>query len=247
MRCWRRYLLSSIAEAVGAPLLYLLALGVGLGALVDSGPDPQSLGGVSYLDYIAPALLVAAAVQVGVGESSYPAYSRFKWTRVFWGVTATPVTPAEVCDGETLFIGTRLFAGSTLYFLVLVAFGAAGGPAGLPMIPIAVLSGVTCAAWVLALGARMRSEGGAFNVLFRFVLVPMTLFSGSFFPITEIPLVFRWLAWISPLWHGNELARGAALGGLGFWPAIGHLAYLATLLVSGLITARRCYRTRLIV
>ena len=247
MRCWRRYLLSSLAEAVGTPLLYLVALGVGLGSLIDAGPDPQSLGGVSYLDYIAPALLVAAAVQVGVGESSYPAYSRFKWTRVFWGVTATPITPAQVCEGEVLFIATRTVAGSSLYYLVLLAFGAAGGPAGVLMIPVAVLTGLSCAVWVLALGARMRSEGGAFNVLFRFVLVPMTLFSGSFFPITEIPLVLRWLAWLSPLWHGNELARGAALGGPGFWPSVGHLAYLLTLLVAGLITARGCYRTRLIV
>ena len=83
------------------------------------------------------------------------------------------------------------------------------------MVPVGVLTGLACAVWVLALGARMRSEGGAFNILFRFVLVPMTLFSGSFFPITEMPLAIRWLAWISPLWYGNELARGAALGGLG--------------------------------
>ena len=130
---------------------------------------------------------------------------------------------------------------------MLLAFGAAGGPAGVLMIPIAVLTGVACAVWVLALGARMRSEGGAFNVLFRFVLVPMTLFSGSFFPITQIPPALRWLAWLSPLWHGNELARGAALGGLEFWPAVGHLAYLLALLVVGLVIARRCYRTRLVV
>src|SRR6476661_9832730 len=80
MRCWRGYFVSSLAQAVGTPLLYLLALGVGLGSLIDSGPDQESLGGISYLDYIAPALLVAAAVQVAVGESSYPAYSRFKWS-----------------------------------------------------------------------------------------------------------------------------------------------------------------------
>ena len=61
----------------------------------------------------------------------------------------------------------------------------------------------------------MRSEGGAFNILFRFVLVPMTLFSGSFFPITQMPLAVRWLAWISPLWHGNELARGPRWAGSG--------------------------------
>lgn len=250
VRCWRRYLVSSLAEAVGTPLLYLLALGVGLGTLVDAGPaaeDGSALGGVPYVQYIAPALLVAAAVQIGMGESSYPAYSRFKWTRVFWGVTATPVTPTEVCDGQALFIATRMVAGSALYYLVLLAFGAAGGPAGLLMIPVGLLTGIACAVWVLALGAHMRSEGGAFNVLFRFVLVPMTLFSGSFFPITEIPLAIRWLAWLSPLWHGNELARGAALGDLQWWPAIGHLSYLTVLLVAGLLMARRQYRMRLVV
>jgi len=247
IRCWRGYFVSSLAQAVGVPLLYLLALGVGLGTLIDSGPDAESFGGISYLDYIAPALLVAAALQVGAGEASYPAYSRFKWTKVFWGVTATPVTPQQVCDGEALFIATRLLAGSALYYLVLLAFGAAGGPAGLLMVPAGVLTGLACAVWVLALGARMRSEGGAFNVLFRFVLVPMTLFSGSFFPITQMPLATRWLAWISPLWHGNELARGAALGGLGFWAAVGHLSYLLVLLIVGAVLARRCYRARLIV
>jgi lipooligosaccharide transport system permease protein len=254
LRCWRRYLLSSLAEAVGTPLLYLLALGVGLGSLIDSNSAGQSGSvppGIGYLDYIAPALLVAAAIQVGVGESSYPAYSRFKWTRVFWGITATPVTPGEVCDGEVLFNATRMLAGSTLYYLVLLAFGAAGRPAGVLMIPIAMLTGLSCAVWVLALGARMRSEGGAFNVLFRFVLVPMTLFSGSFFPITEMPLAVRWLAWISPLWHGNELARGAALGAEfsagGGWAAVGHLAYLSILLVAGLLMARGSYRRRLVV
>ncbi len=248
VRCWRQYLLSSLAEAVGTPLLYLLALGLGLGTLVDAGAGSDNvLGAVPYLNYIAPALLVAAAVQIGVGESSYPAYSRFKWTRVFWGITATPVTPGQVCDGQVLFIATRMVAGSALYYLVLLAFAAAGGPAGVLMVPTGVLTGVACAVWVLALGAHMRSEGGAFNVVFRFVIVPMTLFSGSFFPITEIPLAIRWLAWLSPLWHGNELARGAALGTIQWWPAVGHLGYLTVLLVAGLLVARRQYRGRLVV
>jgi lipooligosaccharide transport system permease protein len=148
-----------------------------------------------------------------------------------------------------LFIATRMLAGSSLYYLVLLAFGAAGGPAGILMVPIGILTGLSCAVWVLALGARMRSEGGAFNVLFRFVIVPMTLFSGSFFPITEMPLAVRWIAWISPLWHGNELARSAALApgySKGGWAIAGHLAYLLALLVSGLLVARRCYRKRLV-
>ena len=155
MRCWRGYFVSSLAQAVGTPLLYLLALGVGLGALIDSGPQAQSLGGISYLDYIAPAMLVAAAVQVGVGEAAYPAYSRFKWTRVFWGVTATPVSPAEVCDGEALFIATRLLAGSALYYLVLLAFGGRRRACRLLMIPV----GAADRAGLRGLGAGARRAG----------------------------------------------------------------------------------------
>ena len=248
VRCWRSHLLSSLTEAVGTPLLYLLALGVGLGTLIDNGPGASFLApGVSYLYYIAPALLVAASVQVGMSEASYPTYSRFKWSKVFWGVTATPVTPTQTCDGQALFIATRMVTGSTLYYLVLLLFSAAGGTVGVLMIPVAVLTGMSCAVFVLALGAWMRSEGGAFNLLFRFVLIPMTLFSGSFFPISQMPLAVRWLAWVSPLWHGNELARGAALGGLDVPAALGHLLYLLALLVGGLLLARRQYRSRLIV
>jgi len=247
MRCWRRYAVLSLSEAIGTPLLYLLALGLGLGSLVDEGPQSAALGGVSYLQYIAPALLVAAAVQIGVSEGSYPAYSRFKWSKVFWGVTATPVTPGQVCDGEVLFIGTRLLAASSLYYLVLLVFGVAGGPAGLLMIPSGVLTGIGCAVLILALGAALHSDGGAFAMVFRFVVVPLTLFSGSFFPISQLPLAVRWLARISPLWHGNELARGFALGTAELWPTVGHAAYLAALFVAGLALARRLYRRRLIV
>jgi lipooligosaccharide transport system permease protein len=247
MRCWRRYAVLSLSEAVGTPLLYLLALGLGLGSLVDNGPQSAALDGVSYLQYIAPALLVAAAVQIGASEGSYPAYSRFKWSRVFWGVTSTPVTPGQVCDGEVLFISTRLLAASSLYYLVLLVFGVAGGPAGVLMIPSGVLTGIGCAVLILALGAAMHSDGGGFAMVFRFVVVPLTLFSGSFFPITELPLTVRWLAWISPLWHGNELARGFALGTAELWPTVGHVAYLVALFAAGLVLARRLYHRRLIV
>jgi lipooligosaccharide transport system permease protein len=247
VRCWRSHLISSLAEAVGTPLLYLLALGVGLGSLIEAGPGASLFGDVSYLEYIAPALLVAAAVQVGMNEAAFPAYSRFKWSKVFWGMTATPITPGQACDGQALFIATRMAVGSALYYLVLLLFGAAGGPAGILMVPVAVLTGLACAVWVLALGARMRSEGTGFVVVFRFVLVPMTLFSGSFFPITQMPLPLRALAWVSPLWHGNELARAAALDGRSGWVWAAHATYLLVLATIGLLLARRLYRSRLIV
>ncbi len=247
IRGWRRYLLSSTAEAVGAPLLYLLAMGVGLGTLVDRGGRTAALQGVSYLQFIAPALLVAAAVQTGMNEASYPTFARFKWQRIFWGISATPITPRQIADGQLLYYLTRMATGSALYYLVVAAFGAAGRPLGVVMIAVGTLTGLSCAVWVMVVSATLRGEGGAFNVIFRFVLIPMTLFSGSFFPIAQLPLVVRWLAWLSPLWHGNQLAR-AATGTHGDWPSsFGHLAYLAALAVVGVAVARRRFEKRLVV
>ena len=131
---------------------------------------------------------------------------------------------------------------------MLLAFGAAGGPAGVLMIPIAVLCALSCAVWVLVLTASRDDEGApAFNILLRFVVLPMTLFSASFFPITQLPWSVRWLAFFSPLWHGNELARAAALGGLGRPVMAIHLVVLLALFGSGFVVARRAFTRRLIV
>jgi lipooligosaccharide transport system permease protein len=243
---WRRSLVSSLVAAVGAPLLYLLALGFGLGKLVNAGPGAAALGGVSYVQYLAPALITAAALQAGTSEAAFPAYSRFKWTRVFWGMTASPITPRQIADGQMLFFATRLVVNSVLYYLVLLAFGAGGGSAGALVIPVAVLTGLSFCVWVLALSATVRDEGTAFNVVFRFVVIPMTLFSGSFFPIDALPGIVRPLAWISPLWHGNQLARAAALGTGTPLAVLGHVLFLLVLAVVGLLVARRQFRVRLI-
>ncbi|SDO22985.1 lipooligosaccharide transport system permease protein [Nakamurella panacisegetis] len=247
LRVARRFLTSSIFSSIVTPLLYLVALGVGLGSLVDAGNGTASLGGVDYVRFLAPALLTAAAVQTGVGEASFPVLGGFKWTQVFWGITSTPVTPGQVADAQVLFIGLRLALGSAIYYLVLLAFGVAGRPAGVLMIPIAVLTGLSCAVWVVALSAVLRKDGQAFNVVFRFGLVPMTLVSGSFFPISALPVAARPLAWISPLWHGNELARAAALGDWRWWPGLGHLALLVLLTGLGWWLARAKFERRLVV
>ena len=155
---WRRFAISSLSAAIGTPLLYLLALGVGLGTLVNAGPGAASLGGVSYVRYLAPALLTGAALQTGVAEACYPVFSGFQWTKVFWGITSTPVSPRQVADGQVLFLGTRLIVGSTLYYLVLLCFGAGGGPIGVLMVPVATLTGLSCATWALVLSAVMRKE-----------------------------------------------------------------------------------------
>ena len=247
LRVSQRFLWSNLFGSVVAPLLYLVALGVGLGSLVNARNGAASLDGVTYVQFLAPALLTAAAVQTAFGEASYPVLGGFKWTQVFWGITATPVTPRQIADGQIVYIGLRLTFGSVIYYLAVLAFGAAGRPTGLLMIPIAVLTGLSCAVWIVALSAVLIKDGQAFNTVFRFVLIPMTLVSGSFFPISQLPVAARPLAWVSPLWHGNELARGVALGGWRWWPELGHLALLVGLTAIGWRVAQAKFDQRLVV
>jgi lipooligosaccharide transport system permease protein len=245
LRQWRPYFVSGLAEAVGGPLLYLVALGLGMGSLVNAR-GTALLGGVRYVDYIAPALLCAAALQIAFGECAFGTFGRIKWQRTLWGITATPVTPAIAADAHVMYISTRLALSSVLYYLVLLAFGAAGGPAGVLMIPIAVLTAMSCGVWILALSATLEDDAPtAFNMVLRFGIIPMSLFSASFFPISQLSWAVRWLAVCSPLWHGNELARDAALGGLPAWRVAMHLAVLVGLFAAGFAVTRRRFELRL--
>lgn len=245
LRQWRPFFWSGAVEAVGGPLLYLVALGLGMGTLVNRNGS-AALGGVAYADYIAPALLCAAALQIAFSECAFGTFGRIKWRRTLWGITATPVTPEIAADAHVLYVSTRLTLSAGVYYLVLLAFGVSGGPAGVLMIPVAVLSAMSVGVWLLALSAVIDDDAPvAFNLVLRFGVIPATLFSASFFPIEQLPWVVRPLAWLSPLWHGNELARDAALGGLPAWRVTLHLAVLIALFVSGFAVARRKFLRRL--
>jgi lipooligosaccharide transport system permease protein len=240
---WRSFAVSSLLSSVLAPLLTLLAMGLGLGSLVNARSG--GVDGVGYLQYIAPALIVATALQTAVFESSYPMLGRFLWGKQFYATTATPVSPRQTMWGSALYVALRLLVGVGVFYLVVLCFGAAGGPAGVLVVPISILVGMSVGVWMFALDAVLEKEA-VMNLVFRLGLVPATLFSGSFFPIERIPVALRWLAWISPLWHGNELARAAAIGGSSVGPMLGHLAYLLVLTISGGLLAGRLFQKRLI-
>ncbi|MBB4689766.1 ABC transporter permease [Amycolatopsis jiangsuensis] len=240
---YRRYWLSTLYSTGLQPVLFLAAMGLGFGSQVRAGP---ATGGVSYLAYVAPALLVAGSTQLAVGESSYPVLSGFKWQKDYLAVTATPVSPGQVLGGHLIWSTIRLTLAGLVYALVALLFGAWQNAGALVVVLVGTLTGLACGALFTALAARTFDEGQRFGLLFRFVLIPMTLFSGTFFPITQIPAVLRWLAWLSPLWHGTELARGATLGGRGGLAVLGHLAYLAALVLIGWGLAHRAFYRRLV-
>lgn len=241
---YRRYWTSNLYSSGLQPLLFLGAMGLGFGSQVPPGEAP---GGHSYLHYVAPALLVAGAVQSAFGESSFPILSGFKWQKDYLAVTATPVTPGQLLGGQLLWLAIRLLLAGAVYLLVALAFGAWTSWGAVLVIGVGVLTGLACGTPTMALAAATDDEGARFVSLFRFIVMPMTLFAGTFFPVEQIPLVLRPLAWVSPLWHGNELARGFALGGLEPLPALGHTAYLAALLAAGWYLARRGFYRRLVV
>lgn len=236
------YWKNAIIVGVVTPVAFVLALGVGLGTLVDSGGN--SLG-VPYLDFVAPAFLAVSALQVAASDAAFPVMAGFKWVRNYHGIAATPLTPRQISDGVLLAIAVRQAANAIVYLAIIAAFGGLRRWWVLLAIPAAVLTALAFAAPVAALAATVRSEGQAFNVLFRFVVTPMFLFSGTFYPVDRLPAWGEVLAFVSPLWHGIELCRGAALGHLGAGAALGHVAYLLAWLVGGTALARWRFGVRI--
>lgn len=241
---YRRHWVSTLYSTGLQPVLFLAAMGLGFGSQVQAGP---ATGGLSYLTYVAPALLVAGAAQQAIGESSYPVLSGFKWQKDYLAVTATPVSPGQVLGGHLIWSALRLGLAAAIYAFVALFFGAWTGPGVFAVIVVGTVTGLACTTPMAALAARTFDEGQRFGLIFRFVVIPMTLFSGTFFPVSQLPLVIRWLAWISPLWHGTQLGRGVSVGGVGGWAMLGHFAYLAALFAGGWVVAHRAFYRRLVV
>ncbi|GAY12121.1 ABC-2 type transporter [Pseudonocardia sp. N23] len=241
-RNWRATAVSSILQ----PLLFLLAFGVGFGALVGSGPNAAAAtGGVPYLVWLAPALLAMSAAQSAAFESTYPILSGFKWQRIYVAMASGPLTGAQIGLGVLSWTGLKMLGSGIVYVLVIAVFGGVAGPGIVVSLAAAVLTGLAVASLITAFAATVENEGNAFSALFRFVVIPMTLFSGTFFPVDRLPEWVRPVVWVSPLWHGTEIARGAALGTWTLVPTLGHLAVLLVLLAVGGVLVARLFTRRL--
>lgn len=239
---WRSTAVSSVLQ----PLLFLLAFGVGFGSLVNAGGSgAAATGGTDYLVWLAPALLAVSAVQSGVFESTYPVLSGFKWHRVYHAMTAGPITPAQAALGHLSWIALKTLSNGAVYVAVIAVFGGVRSAGILVSLVVAVLTGAATAGLVTAFSATVENEGSSFSVLFRFVLIPMTLFSGTFFPVDRLPDWVQPLVWASPLWHGTEVARSAALDRWEAIPMLGHLGYLVVLLAIGIAFCTRLFTRRL--
>jgi lipooligosaccharide transport system permease protein len=240
-RTWR----GSIFGNFLTPVMFLLAMGVGLGGFVDrAGGDV--LGGVPYLAFLAPGLLASVVMQSASFDATFPIIGGFHWVRRYHAMYATPLTPTTIALAQIAWIATRATLIGTIFTLVMFVFGAARSPAAILAIPVATLTGLAFAGPIAAFMTTQR-DTSAFMNIWRFGITPLFLFSGTFFPIERLPEVIQPVAWILPLWHGADLARALSLGTVGDAPLLhlGHLAFLVTVAVAGLVAVVTMFRRRL--
>ncbi|MET7397508.1 ABC transporter permease [Dactylosporangium sp. NPDC005572] len=236
-RTWR----SSVFSSFALPAMFLVAMGVTVGHYVDAR---STAIGVPYLDYIGPGLLASTALQVAIGESTWPVFSAFNWIRTYHAMRASPLTSGAIVRRHLLYILLRVLLATAGFLLVLLPFGALHSWWALATPLPALLVGLACATPCFAFAAAVDNDG-FFAVLFRLAVVPMTLFSGVFFPVEDLPGPARLLAYASPLWHGVELCRAATLGTPTAWGVPLHTAALLLWSAAGYALALRYFTRKL--
>jgi lipooligosaccharide transport system permease protein len=236
---WRGSLFGSFLQ----PTLFLTAMGFGLGGLIDRG-GARLPGGVPFFAFLGPGLLAASCMQTAMFESSFPIVGKMTWRRNYEAMFATPLRIRDIVIGELAWIGFRLFTVAAAFTVVLALLGGADGALTIAAVPAAVLTGLAFSAPILAYAATLKT-GMSFNALYRFGITPLFLFSGVFFPITQLPRPLPTVAAFTPLFHGVELTRGLMLHSLTASAAVGHIAYLAAMLAIGTWAAVHTFTRRL--
>ena len=239
-RTWR----SSIATSFLIPVLYLAAMGVALGSLINK--HSHGVDGVSYVAFLAPGLLAGTAMQIGTNDTMYPVLGAIKWMRTYLAMLAGPLDVYDVLLGHLAWVAARISIVVSIYLAVMAAFGVIYSPWAVLALPAGVLTGMAFAAPMSAFAATLEKDSG-FSTLYRFVIIPLFLFSGTFFPISQLPLVLQFVAYVTPLYHGVALCRDLTLGTVHLWADLGHAAYLCLWVGVGYAVGRRTFARRLVV
>lgn len=241
-RTWRGTAMSSFVS----PILFLTAMGLGFGSLVDSGASGLN---VSYLAFVATGLMAASGMQNGAADGAFPVMAGIKWRKSFEGAISTPISPGDIVVGRFIWAIFRLAFVLTVFAIIATLFGALElGPA-LLAIPPGILTGLAFLAAVTAFTVT-REDDTSLSTLFRFGIIPLFLFSGTFFPINQLPSFLQPVAYVTPLFHGVELVRKVALPGADAtvvtpMPVWIHIAYLVAMAGIGLVLSARWLDRRL--
>jgi lipooligosaccharide transport system permease protein len=229
-------------SSVVMPLLFLAAMGVGLGGVIDD--NGRSVDGLSYLHFVAPGMLVASVMQQAAGDTMWPVVGGAKWDRRYFAMIATPLEPTDVQTAALLWVAFRTAISGTAFLIIAALLGGIVSPWGVLAVPAAVLCGLAFAAVLSAFSITQETEV-TLSLMFRLGLMPLFLFSGTFFPISVLPSGLQIVARFSPLWHGGELARHAATGDAHWRADAVHVLVLLAMLAIGWLWGRRNFTRRL--
>jgi lipooligosaccharide transport system permease protein len=233
-----------VAYSVANPLLYLLAIGAGVGTLINRSSG--GIDGVPYLVFLAPALLANAAIQGSMDETVFPTLAGFLWSKTFYGMNATPLGGRDIALGVYWAALVRNIFTVICYYLVMMFFGVLKAPHAWLAIPAGILAGAAFGAVMLAFAGNVTNEDHFFTFVGRFVIQPMFFLSGTFFPLDSIPIYLRWIGWISPLWHATDLGRYLTYGHkIPITLVWVHVLFLVSMIIVGLTIAFRAFSKRL--
>ncbi len=246
LRAMLKWIWLIISLAIANPVLYLVSIGLGVGSYIDKNTGGMGVDGVSYITFLAPALLATAAIQGAIDESVYPTLEGFKWNKTFFSMNATPLSGNHIAMGVFFNSLVRVIFTAVVYWFVMLAFGVLESPRSWLAIFTAVMAGAAFGAIMQALAGLLENENIFFTVLNRFVIMPLFLFSGTFYPLTNMPIYLQWIGWISPLWHATELGRWLTYNHeISSQMLYVHFVFLNTLLLIGVIASRRIFTRRL--
>ena len=244
-RLYRTIWKSNVMASVVQPFLYLLGMGVGVGALVDHGAkSAKLLDGLTYLQFLGPALIATTAMLVTSGEAMWPVLGGFKWQSGFHAAAATPLTPGDIAAGVFLWQVTKALIAGGAVALTLTVFSATRTPGLLLAVLFGGLTGLSFSA-VITSWTATREQDFSFPNINRFVVTPLFLFGGAFYPIHQLPTWLQWVAKATPLWHGVELTRAAANDRLEVQTTLVHVGYLLLFIIGGWLLSRRTFARQL--
>jgi lipooligosaccharide transport system permease protein len=246
LRAMLKWIWLIISLAIANPVLYLVSIGLGVGSYIDKNTGGMGVDGVSYITFLAPALLATAAIQGAIDESVFPTLEGFKWNKIFFSMNSTPLSGNHIAMGVFFNSLVRVIFTAVVYWFVMLAFGVLESPRSWLAIFTAVMAGAAFGAIMQALAGLLENENIFFTVLNRFVIMPLFLFSGTFYPLTNMPIYLQWIGWISPLWHATELGRWLTYDHeISSQMLYVHFVFLNTLLLIGVIASRRIFTRRL--
>jgi lipooligosaccharide transport system permease protein len=235
---WRKVALGSLMYSSIEPLIYMLGLGYGLGALVGD------IGGLPYIVFVATGSICFSAFMGASFEALYSAFARMHIQRTWEGILNAPVSLEDIVFAEWMFSACKAALAGTFYLIAMTLMGLVKSPLALVAIPVIFLIGICAAGIALIVTAKAKSYD-SFSYYITLTLTPMSMLCGVFFPIAQLPTALQWLANALPLTHAVALVRPLIIGQ---WPtnAPVHALVLLAYGVIGFIIATRLLRKRII-